>query len=475
MSWEEPARASLMYGLLDWFVPASARGDPDTYRRARMFVAAHIVGPPLGLLITLYLYALDPAPSPHLWILVASIAAFFACPVALRLGAGLAPLSFLTVQNLSFALLFASYEYGGVSSPFLCWLPTVPLLASFYLDGRSRLRVAILVLLMLYIGAYYLAAVLGHGFPARVPLPRLAGVGALSISCVVMFVSMMAMHYASVTTSQQHELEREFEKQRATERQLVRAKEQAERASRTKTVFLANMSHELRTPLNAVIGFSEVMMVELLGPLGNPHYADYARDIHAAGTHLLAVINDILDLSKLETGNLDLSEDDVDIAKLVSDCRSLVDGQARKKGISVTANLPADLPRLAADELRLKQILLNLLSNAVKFSPEGATVAVIAEETETCGISLTVIDHGIGMRPEDIPVALQPFRQVDSTISRRYEGTGLGLPLAKVLAELHGGTLELTSAPGLGTTVAVTLPKARVRRSVLIVQGKTGA
>lgn len=246
------------------------------------------------------------------------------------------------------------------------------------------------------------------------------------------------------------------------EAEKTRAK--AEDASRVKSEFLANMSHELRTPLNAIIGFSEMIMKQLLGENAGDRYKSYAQHIHASGQHLLKLVNDILDLSKLEAGNLELSEDRVDIAQLIDDCVSLISGQAKDKGIAIAVDLPVRLPRLLADELRLKQILLNLLSNAVKFSAAGPAVTVAAKRTEAGGISLSVIDRGIGMRTQDIPVALQPFRQVDNTITRRYEGTGLGLPLAKILVERHGGTLALTSALGVGTTVTATFPKERVEQ-----------
>ena len=241
------------------------------------------------------------------------------------------------------------------------------------------------------------------------------------------------------------------------------AKDAAEEASRVKSQFLAHMSHELRTPLNAIIGFSEIIKGQICGPVGNERYRGYATDIHSSGRHLLRLVDDILDLSKLETGNLELSEGEVDLAALVSDCIALVKSQADRRAIRIAAELPDDSPLIHADELRLKQVILNLLSNAIKFSHEGHAVGVGVGRRPSGEVSITVRDTGIGMKPEDIPAALQPFRQVESEIARRYEGTGLGLPLAKTLIELHGGTLALASAPGAGTTVTVLLPKDRVR------------
>jgi PAS domain S-box-containing protein len=241
---------------------------------------------------------------------------------------------------------------------------------------------------------------------------------------------------------------------------LLAATAQAETANRAKSEFLANMSHELRTPLNAVVGFSEVLRDQIMGPL-DERYREYAGDINSAGRHLLDVINEVLDLSKIEVGRLDLRDETVSIGEIVEACRRVIAGEADAAGVTLILNLPANLPLLRADEMRFKQILLNLLSNAVKFTPTGGSISVTAATT-AAGLVITVADTGIGMAAEDIPVALEPFRQIDSTLSRRYEGTGLGLPLAKRLAELHDGELEIESQPGRGTTVHIRLPAGRM-------------
>ncbi len=233
-------------------------------------------------------------------------------------------------------------------------------------------------------------------------------------------------------------------------------------ASRTKSEFLATISHELRTPLNAIIGFSEVMKDELFGDIGQPRYRDYARDVHESGRHLLAVINDILDMAKIESGRLDLHEEPITLAALAADCIRLMRERAEQAGLRLALGSGPELPRVRADPIKLKQIILNLLSNAVKFTPSGGRIDLTAAATEDGGFALVVIDTGSGMRPEDIPLALQPFRQVDTVLSRRHSGTGLGLPLSKALVELHGGRLVIESRLGVGTTVSVLLPAARV-------------
>ena len=248
----------------------------------------------------------------------------------------------------------------------------------------------------------------------------------------------------------------------AIEKQGLRiAKEGAEAANRAKSEFLANMSHELRTPLNAVIGFSEIIKDEMYGPAGDDRYRTYAVSIFQSGRHLLELINEILDLSKLEAGQLTLDEEDVDLHATVWSCVNLMEEQAKRLKIQLSINVDRGLPRIHADSRRMRQILLNLLSNAVKFTPEGGLVRLAAFRRDG-GLAIAVSDNGIGIDPGDFEKALAPFGQVDSTLSRKYQGTGLGLPLAKRLIEMHGGTLSLESKVNVGTTVTIFLPPERI-------------
>jgi signal transduction histidine kinase len=267
-----------------------------------------------------------------------------------------------------------------------------------------------------------------------------------------------------------------FRMRPAIESSLRNAKEQAElaaksaadsmekaiAANRAKSEFLANMSHELRTPLNAIIGFSEFICEQALGEVQPKKYVEYAQDIRSSGQHLLAVINDILDLAKIEFGKATLVEEDSDVEQLIESCFRIVQGRAIQEQVELVTELAPGRPLLYADSRKVKQVLLNLLSNAIKFTPAGGRILLKSERVTDGGIKFTVEDNGIGIAFDDIKKALAPFSQVDTRLNRKFEGTGLGLPLSKGIAELHDGSLEVSSRLGAGTSVTVKFPAKRV-------------
>jgi signal transduction histidine kinase len=239
---------------------------------------------------------------------------------------------------------------------------------------------------------------------------------------------------------------------------LSEARQLAEAANAAKTAFLANISHELRTPLNAIIGFSEILVGQMFGPLGNAKYRGYATDIVESGRHLLTVINNVLDLTKSQSGQLQLVFEPLDLGEVVGSCATIMRDLCARAELRLDVSVPREELVMSGDAAKLRQILLNLMSNAVKFTEPGGEVSVTVERAANSEVLMRVRDTGIGMSSEDIPVALAPFGQVDSRLSRRYEGTGLGLPLTKVLVELHGGSISLESRIGFGTVVTVILP-----------------
>jgi len=242
---------------------------------------------------------------------------------------------------------------------------------------------------------------------------------------------------------------------------LFEANRRAESALRAKSEFLANMSHELRTPLNAVIGFSEIISGEVLGPIGNEKYLEYARDMNASGRHLLELINDILDLTKITAEKLDLADDVVNVGELIDSCVRMVARRAAAQNINLVRVVAPEVNCVRGDERRLRQVVLNLLTNSVKFTPSGGSIAVRAS-VEHGRMIIEVRDTGVGISEADLPMVLEPFGQVDNAFNRSGGGTGLGLPLTKKLVELHGGIFVIESVPNQGTVVRVILPPDRV-------------
>ncbi|MDP6689679.1 MAG: ATP-binding protein [Alphaproteobacteria bacterium] len=260
---------------------------------------------------------------------------------------------------------------------------------------------------------------------------------------------------------------------RKDEEALLQAMEDSEIANRAKTEFLANMSHELRTPLNAIIGFSEVIRNETFGPLGQPQYREYVHDIHGSGQHLLAIINDILDLSRIEAGVTSLTETETDLISLIGECVHVAQGRIDSGRTRISVHVTADLPLILCDRRLLKQVLLNILSNALKFTPdEGVVTVTVGRDDVNGGAWVKIADSGIGIPAGQLDEVLQPFTQIEQSYVRRHEGAGLGLPLAKQYMELHDGRLEIASSisssddkdddSATGTTVTLRLPAERL-------------
>jgi signal transduction histidine kinase len=441
-----------LFRLIDWFVPPGIKSDPATLQRTRMFLISHLFGPFLGSTIFGYLLLIGPANKA--WaVLTASILVFWAYPPVLRLTAQITPLALLSVQNLIFAILWGCYQYGGLDSPFLPWLLTVPLLAFFYLGPSLKLRLLVLLIIATNLFGFFMIFGM-DGFPQNIPLDRLTGIGIISTMAAAVYVSMMALYYNNVVASQSV-LERKMNNELAVARELERAKLEAERANRAKSEFLAKMSHELRTPLNAVIGYSEILLEEMAQPGREQQCADL-RKIHRSGRHLLGLITDILDYSKIEAGKMDLFIETFPVAEFIDDivaqCR---DDIARNRNRLVVERSDL-LGTIQSDRSKLRRAVLNLLSNAAKFTQDGCVT--LAVERTPDRLAIGVIDTGIGIAASDVPSLFQNFGETEAATESKYGGTRLGLALTERLSQMIGGTILVESALHKGSRFTLSLP-----------------
>jgi signal transduction histidine kinase/CheY-like chemotaxis protein len=445
---------TMIYPILDWFIPAGVRENAELLQRARMFLISHLFGPFLGHTITVYLYLIDPSPNYALWVLAASISLFLGFPFALKWTGLYNTLAVLSVQNLIFAILWGCYHYGGLSSPFLPWLLTVPLLAFFYLGSAAKQRLLVLSLIASNFAGFYVAYAQTHSFPEHIPLAELSGIGIISTLCAAVYVSIMALYYGNVVASQS-ELEREVRRHLATARQLQDAKAEAERANRAKSEFLAKMSHELRTPLNAVIGYSEMLLEEAEESGADDQTSDIKR-ILSAGKHLLTLVSSVLDLSKLEAGKMELFPERFDLGRLIDDVRASCQEDIEAHANRLVIECPDHRAVLETDMAKLRHALINIVNNAAKFTRSG--VVTIAART-TGGIAeIAVSDTGIGIRQENLADLFQNFGESKGATASKYGGTGLGLALSQKLCRLMGGDIAVQSELGKGSCFTIRVP-----------------
>jgi signal transduction histidine kinase/ActR/RegA family two-component response regulator len=445
---------AMIYPLIDWFIPPNVKENSELQQRARMFLISHLFGPFLGHTITVYLYLLDPAPNYALWVLAASISLFLSFPFALKWTGLYNTLAVLSVQNLIFAILWGCYHYGGLSSPFLPWLLTVPLLAFFYLGSAAKQRLLVLSLIAFNFGGFYVAYAQTHSFPVHIPLSELSGIGIISTLCAAVYVSIMALYYGNIVASQS-ELEREVRRHLATARQLQDAKAEAERANKAKSEFLAKMSHELRTPLNAVIGYSEMLLEEAEESGADDQTSDIKR-ILTAGKHLLTLVSSVLDLSKLEAGKMELFPERFELGRLIDDVRVFCEDEVAANANQFMIECPDRKTILETDMAKLRQAVTNVVSNAARFTRGG--VVTLAARANDGLAEIAVRDTGVGIRRENLSDLFQNFGESKGATASKYGGTGLGLALSQKLCRLMGGDIEVESELGKGSCFTIHVP-----------------
>lgn len=438
--------------LIDWFIPSAAKTERSEFGLAQNFVFTHIFGPILSQSISLFLYLSDPNPGFACWTVILCVWLFWALPFVYKWTTNLQLSALLSVELLAFTSLFGAYYYGGVSSPFLPWLIISLLLGFFYLSERPILVVGLFTFDILCFCAAYLA----WGFPELVPQQQLSTVGWISILSATIYMSWMAIYYANMITMRS-DLEREAERHRATSVRLREAKNFADAANRSKSIFLAKMSHELRTPLNAVIGFSEILLEDVeLDEKSSRKKADLER-INSAGKHLLSLVTDVLDLSKIESNSIELKLERFDLNEMVREIVANVQPMISENGNKLIVKCHNDLGIVSTDQTKLRQAALNLMSNAAKFTRGGTITMSVHRRVYNAAdwIEIQVQDTGIGIDESEVSRLFKNFGQATSATSTKYGGTGLGLALSQRFCVMMGGGVSVTSEPGRGSCFTI--------------------
>ena len=451
-----PTSATVLDRVIDWFIPPELAAMRDSRQRARMFLISHLFGPFLGIPVLGVLWRLDPAPDWDIPVLAVAMISFWAYPFILKAVGKYNLLSFLSIQTLIFIILFSCYFNGGVQSPTLLWVVTIPLLTFFYLGPSSSLRP--LVFLLYAVDFLTFFALCARGLPtSRAPLASLQGLGIISTIAAALYVTMMALYYAKILASGA-ELEAETRRHLMTAAELRRATSEAERAGAAKGDFLAKMSHELRTPLNAIIGYSQ-MLLEDSEAEGDEATSTDLRRIHGAGNHLLRIINDILDLSKIEAGKMEITCERLDLHKVIERVVDRFSRSASQASLELSWRGADEATWLNSDPYKIEEVLDHLISNAIKFTKSGS-VSIIAEGAPgpTRGVVVRVVDTGPGIAAERLGALFESFDGSDSSTFSRDSGAGLGLALSQKLCGLMAGGITVESELGAGTSFVVTLP-----------------
>jgi signal transduction histidine kinase/ActR/RegA family two-component response regulator len=437
-----------LFNAVDRFIPPGIKANAEMIQGARMFLFSHLFGPFLGHTISLYILFIH-GPDTAWWIFFCAITAFWPFPLVLKVTGWYVPLALVSIQNLIFCILWGCYQYGGISSPIMPWLITVPLLGFFYLPTRKT-RIMVSCLIVVNIAAVNFINV-RYGFNnGTIPLSELSGLGMVSTFCAGIYVSMMALYYANIVSSQS-ELEAEIRRHLTTTHELRVATEEAGRANRAKSEFLAKMSHELRTPLSAILGYSEMLMEEL--DSSDPKNKDLRR-IHDGGKTLLELINDLLDLSKLEAQKTDLHVEEFDLAELLASIAMDWGKPIAESDVEFRVDYEEALGTAVNDAQKLRRVIDNLMSNAVKFAKGGRVTLTASNDGQQ--VVITVADTGRGISPDRMTSILDSFGNDPSETSSKYgDRPGLGLALSHRFCRLMGGDLSVESEMGRGSRFTI--------------------
>ncbi len=451
--------------FVDWFIPRNVVDDVEMRKQARIFLYSHLFGPFIGNTVPLALYYFDPKPGLQITVLAAAITGFWIFPLLLRAFGHYYLLATISIENLIFCILWSCYFYGGVTSPTLPWVLTIPLLALFYVGSSPSMRLVVLALFAVNLAGFlYLYIVVGHPV-SSMPVSSMQSLGMVSTVATSVYVAMMALFYANALAAQV-ELGAEMREHMAKATELRIAVKVAERAGAAKSEFLANFSHELRTPLNAVIGYSE-MLLEDMNAGSEPEAIVDVQKIRAAGQFLLKLVNEILDLSKIEAGKMELNFEPVDLQALIERVGEQHRPLARQNGLDLIVSCDPSLGTMRTDPAKIEGALGQLIDNAIKFTCEGRiTVTAVRAAGQTGEEAVIgVQDTGIEIAPERLGSIFEQFNLSADTSASKYGGTGLGLALSKKLSNLLGGDLSIESKFNVGSCFSIKIPLIAVDAS----------
>jgi signal transduction histidine kinase len=462
-----------VYRFIDWVIPANIRETESDRLMARTFVLLHVLGPIMGHSVTYFLAKTSAGGTWQFWTTEAIVVCFLAIPLLLRVGKSLRLAAMVSVQLLVGLSLFGSFFFGGISSPLLPWFLIAMVLGFFYLADTITLT---LVGVALQLFCFFGARLLVGEFPTLLPPESLKLVNTFSILAALTYMTMLTLYYETVMRLR-FSVEQETIDQRSRLELLRVAMVAAQQASKRKSIFLAKMSHELRTPLNAVIGYAEILRENFVEQPNSARKMQDLDRIHAAGRHLLALVNEVIDLSSIESNRVELTLEPVVVKSLADEVIATASPLFSKRDNRMLVNIPEDPGILELDALKVRQSLLNLLSNAAKFTNKGTIVLTVLMRPHNNGerLILEVTDNGIGIAPENLRRIFDDFSQAEDDTASKFGGAGLGLALTKRLCQMMGGSIAVRSERGVGTSFTIEIPVTRPKAGADAARVKSAA